>query len=223
MGGFRLKPCGAESFPMNSKSLIHLIQEDFITSQQIEQTIMMDVSTIEDRDKTDLFARTIAVVQSCWFAGNILARLCEGLAITTLELTVIGFLVPTIITYMCWWHKPRDISTTHTISINASIRSIHNRAGLADCTKWHCSPLDFVERSNFHGSVLFRYWINILHHLAHPRKRMAEQPQRASQRRDDNDIMALEDHWKYGWVEVVPTIPYLAINFVAWTWYFRHD
>jgi len=220
MGGFRLEPSGAESFPVNSESLIYLIQEDFITSQQIEQILMMDVSTIEDRDKTDLCARTIAVVQSCWFAGGLLARSIEGLAITTLELTVIGFLAPTIATYMCWWYKPRDISTTHTISITASIRAIHDRAGLSEYTKWHNNPLDFVEQTNCHGSVLFHYWINILERLAHPRKPVVGQPWRASQRRDDNDIIAFTNHWKYGWVEVVPTIPYLAINFVAWNWYF---
>lgn len=220
MGGFRLKTLGAESIPINSKSLLYLIQEGFISEQQVKALIMLDTNVIEDRNKADSFARVIALVQTCWFACSIVGRYAQGLAITTLELTVIGFLAPTIATYFCWWHKPRDVMTVQTIQINASLESILGCAGLAVSTEWHYSPFDFVERSEFHGSLLFRYWINILKRIAYPRPTSGLNCVKVHQRRSDNDICALESHWKYGWIEVVPTIPYLAINFTAWNFHF---
>lgn len=159
---------------------------------------MLDMDTIEDRNKADSCARLVALVQTCWFACNTAARYFQELAITTLELTVIGFLAPTFATYPCWWHKPRDVMTTQTIQISVPLQAVLDHAGLSASAGWHHNPGDFVERSEFHGSVLYRSWINLLKHLAHPLWASKPSYIKIQQRRSDNDIIAFNDHWRYG-------------------------
>ncbi|KPI45106.1 uncharacterized protein AB675_2827 [Cyphellophora attinorum] len=131
-----------------------------------------------------------------------------------MELTVLGFLAPTLVTYLCWWHKPRDVMTAQTIYVDTSVEDVFSRAGLPVSTEWYKSPLDFIERSEHHGSILFRYWINILARVKRPIGNENIKYISVEQRRSDNDIQNMETKW--GFLEVIPTIPYLAINFAAW-------
>jgi hypothetical protein len=70
---------------------------------------------IQDRSKADTFAKVFTLLQSLWFVLNVIGRRIQRLPISPLELSCIAYVFCTLITYMFWWHKPKDILTTMTI------------------------------------------------------------------------------------------------------------
>ena len=64
---------------------------------------------IADKSKSDSVAKCITLLQVLWFAVQLIGRAVERLPITTLELLRMGFVVCTTVTYIGWWHKPKDI------------------------------------------------------------------------------------------------------------------
>ena len=64
---------------------------------------------IADKSKSDSVAKCVTLLQVLWFAVQLIGRAVERLPTTTLELLTMGFVVCTIVTYIGWWHKPKDI------------------------------------------------------------------------------------------------------------------
>lgn len=60
---------------------------------------------------------------------NLIARLINGLAITTLELTAASFVVVMLGTSYFWLHKPGDVSRPFIISCLSSIAQIRAEVG----------------------------------------------------------------------------------------------
>lgn len=54
-------------------------------------------------------------------------RVAQGLALTTLELTTISFVVVFLVTSFCWRFKPSDISSTLTLHANTDINIIREQ------------------------------------------------------------------------------------------------
>jgi len=67
------------------------------------------VEEIEDRSKADFVAKMVTVVQTLWFAMQILHRAIEGLTVTEIELTTLAHVVLNIFVYWCWWNKPVNL------------------------------------------------------------------------------------------------------------------
>ena len=67
------------------------------------------VEEIEDRSKADFVAKMVTVVQTLWFAMQILNRAIEGLTVTEIELTTLAHVTLNIFVYWCWWNKPVNV------------------------------------------------------------------------------------------------------------------
>ena len=93
------------------------------------------------------------------------ARAVQHLEITGGDLTVVSYIVVTLVTAFCWRHKPADVLTAITIESKESIRDILLQAG--DCAQepYQDTPLDFVSRREWPWSLYFSNWINILRHM----------------------------------------------------------
>jgi hypothetical protein len=113
MGGFVLHGPGIEApCPVDALQLLFLLKHECIEYPRIAK------EDINDRNKSDGFARCIAVFQAVWMVVNCLTRVAQGLTMTTLELTTLSFILVFFVTSFCWYHKPQDITTTvpiHTV------------------------------------------------------------------------------------------------------------
>ncbi|KAL4876832.1 hypothetical protein BJY04DRAFT_231286 [Aspergillus karnatakaensis] len=90
----------------------------YVSKDQILQLIQLGVvrcsdftdREVQDRAKTDTFAKAFTVCQSTWLTANIIARAGYGLPITPFEFSALSYLVCAIMIYACWWHKPQDMT-----------------------------------------------------------------------------------------------------------------
>ncbi|KAM6501423.1 hypothetical protein JOM56_004437 [Amanita muscaria] len=64
---------------------------------------------VQDRGKSDNIAKTIAIIQTLWFAIQAAHRVSQGLVVTELELTTLGHVLLNVFTYWCWWNKPLGV------------------------------------------------------------------------------------------------------------------
>jgi hypothetical protein len=221
MGGYTLQTADGGRYSLRTRSLLWLKQEGILTANDIKDRILMDVKKINDRNKTDSFIRVLALGQTAWFFVDCMGRVALDLPLTTLELTVLGFLAPTITTYTLWWHKPCDVSIGDTIHVSWTLPQILERRGPQAHKKWHITPFDFLDRDEWHGSILLRYWLNILAKLC-PGLDDPGMPAPAPRARDyvsDNDLLPLTTKYLFV-LEVLPTLPFLGVNFAAWNSHF---
>jgi hypothetical protein len=65
---------------------------------------------IDNLSKADSFTKAFACVQSTWLVIQSIARVCQGLPITQLELATMAFVVCALIMYVLWWDKPFGVS-----------------------------------------------------------------------------------------------------------------
>lgn len=97
MGGFTVRTSDGVSWPLNAKQLYYMIQRGFVTEPIVrDKKFLIPDSDIDDRNKQSVLVRAITVGQILWFVVSCIGRACQRLAITTLELTTIGFAVTTI-------------------------------------------------------------------------------------------------------------------------------
>lgn len=67
---------------------------------------------VQDRSKSDTFAKLFTLCQSAWFVFNSLSRVVTDLSLSSLEVSALAYVFCTAVTYACWWSKPKDILTT---------------------------------------------------------------------------------------------------------------
>ena len=111
------------------------------------------------------FPRLITVIQLAYFLSTTLARVHQHLAITTLEVTVVGFAFCTLGTFICWWEKPSDVELPHVLELNTTMESILTQAGSCAAQRYRDTPLDFVSQHEWAGSLLWSYYVNILRQM----------------------------------------------------------
>lgn len=70
----------------------------------------VDEEAIHDKNKADVFAKFIACLQAIWFFAQAIARLCQNLPITLLELHTMTHIVCALCMYAIWFKKPYDVS-----------------------------------------------------------------------------------------------------------------
>jgi hypothetical protein len=167
--------------------------------------------------KYDGFARTLAQMQSAWFALNCLARFAQGLPITTLELTVLAFFVPTLGIVYFWKDKPSDIHTTKTLRLRMTVEELRTQALASE--PWFETPLDFVAREEWHGSLIYTYWLNLP--LFRYARKVFMGPNAVAKPITSISDMALPPlSLGLEFIEAAFSVPFLGINFVAWRWHF---
>ena len=66
----------------------------------------------------------MTIWQGTWFLITFVARLIQGLHVTTMELTAVSFVVILFGTAWCWKEKPSDVSSTITVHSSTTIEEI---------------------------------------------------------------------------------------------------
>jgi hypothetical protein len=64
---------------------------------------------IKDRDKGSWIVNTIACLQVVWFVVQLICRQTQGLPSSILEITTLGFVVFSLVSFGLWWRKPQDV------------------------------------------------------------------------------------------------------------------
>ncbi|MCJ1235496.1 hypothetical protein MMC14_003465 [Varicellaria rhodocarpa] len=163
MGGFLLHPDlspGQEwaNFPIDAKQVHYLVTKGYLPYEAVH----LDKRAIADRNKVDGLARLITVMQILWFCVACIARAAQGLLITALELTTMGFIICTLGTFFFWFHKPLDIGHAIALKPNATIKDILLEGGENARQPYRNTPLDFVGQDEYSWNLYYRYWMNWL-------------------------------------------------------------
>jgi hypothetical protein len=183
MGGFLVKTGDGVSWPLDANQLFYLIEDGWIDETRISSQVILDESEIDDRNKQNALVRVFTIAQILWFLISCIARGCQRLAMTTLELTTVGFIVTTIGVSIFWFDKPADIETQKMIEIDATIPEIHARAGRDHTYQWYDTPLDFLNPERTYPEVAWRYCLSILSRML---MMHGDIPRPIKGRRDDN-------------------------------------
>ncbi|TFK70486.1 hypothetical protein BDN72DRAFT_766340 [Pluteus cervinus] len=79
---------------------------------------------INDCSKGDLTTIGLATLQTSWYILQCIARHCQHLPLTVLEIVTLAFALLNIITYILWWDKPLNMDCQRTIHIkNGRVRN----------------------------------------------------------------------------------------------------
>lgn len=178
MGGFILHPRLSEteqwhSFPLDTEQVHYLVINDYLTYSAVH----VDKEIIEDKNKVDGLLRLITVCQILWYLIATVSRGIQGLTMTLLELATIGFIICTLGTYFCWFHKPMDIGRGFILEPNATLQEILLKAknpsasaiiqeimaGPGEPTQksYKKTPLDFTRRPEWSWNLNWDYCMAI--------------------------------------------------------------
>ncbi|CEN60556.1 hypothetical protein ASPCAL02992 [Aspergillus calidoustus] len=163
MGGFLLDGPGIDApFPIDAKQLLFLVEQGYLVYPRISR------EDIGDRDKSDRVTRVFTVCQGVWMMLNCILRATQGLALTTLELTTISFVIVFVATSFCWYHKPSDVTTTRTLSLSTHIDLIRAVHCPRDQVEWYTNPLDFLQPKFYMLQMFWIYYNQLLARLHCP-------------------------------------------------------
>ena len=159
MGGFALQTQVAHKgafplFPLNAQQILYLVENDYIGYNEV----CIEKELIKDRDKVDGIVRLITVCQISWFFVTCVARACQHIAVTVLELAVVGFMLNSLCTFFFWWHKPNDITRAIILRPNTEIDLILRQAGDFAREPYRDTPLDFVGYDWWSWTFYWTYW-----------------------------------------------------------------
>ena len=159
MGGFALQTQVADKgafplFPLNAQQVLYLVENDYIAYNDV----CIEKELIKDRDKVDGIVRLITVCQMSWFFVTCVARACQNLAVTVLELAAVGFILNSLCTFFFWWHKPNDVTRAIILRPNTEIDLILRQAGEVAREPYRDTPLDFVGYDWWSWTLYWTYW-----------------------------------------------------------------
>jgi hypothetical protein len=76
---------------------------------------LISADDINDKSKTDSFARVVSVAQITWIVAQVLTRVARRLAVSQLEIAVVAFSTCAIIIYILHWKKPKSVLIPCTV------------------------------------------------------------------------------------------------------------
>ena len=85
------------------------------TSGQLSKMPSITADDINDKSKTDSFARAVSVAQITWIVVQVLARVARRLAVSQLEIAVLAFSSCAIMIYILHWKKPKGVLVPYTV------------------------------------------------------------------------------------------------------------
>ena len=112
MGGYSLR----WRRPNDPSSILHVSS---LTAGDVRQLlngknpppgINLTRAEIEDKGKADIFVKTAALIQILWLVVAGVARLIQGLALTTLELSTLAYIPCALLVFYLWWEKPYNVA-----------------------------------------------------------------------------------------------------------------
>ncbi|KAG8533438.1 uncharacterized protein KY384_002221 [Bacidia gigantensis] len=164
MGGFVLRTGDGVRFFLDTKHIHWLLDHQAISMAQFEEHFLLDPKAIDDRNKSDVFVRVIAVGQALWFCVNIIARDIRRMPITTLEITTIGIIIDSVLVYYFWKDKPADVQRMEVVNIQMTISELllleENEAVRTQA--YFRTPLNFASRKVWSMSLIYIYGMNML-------------------------------------------------------------
>jgi len=155
MGGIILKFPDETPFPVDSQQLVYLVEHNHLEYPAIQSCV------IWDRNKADIFARALTLVQILGFFIQSVGRWKQHLALSTFELSSLAFIFCCVNTSYFFWHKPRDVSTALVLPCPATIADIMKQARLPSCEKYIRTPLDFVTPPTCRTSLVAPFWFGV--------------------------------------------------------------
>lgn len=207
MGGFVLHTRDQLPFPIDAKQLHYLVSRRYLKLPILDQRV------IEDKNKVDGLLRTITVCQIIWFIINVIGRWKQQLVVTTAELTTVSFILCSLGTAFCWWHKLAGAVTAEIIESDISINDILQAEGQT-FDAWKRTPLDFVNRKEWWWSRCWSNFTNILRNMrltfgsdVTPIDRVADTLQKELSKRSMYTCIAV-------------TVGYFSVLFVGWNYSF---
>jgi hypothetical protein len=102
----------------NYPNPFHLIASDIRRLREagvLQRLPYVTIEEINDKSKSDSFARIITIFQIVWTTVQIIARAIRHLAISQLEITVAAFAACAIIIYGLNWKKPKGVEVPYTL------------------------------------------------------------------------------------------------------------
>jgi hypothetical protein len=112
MGGFVIRSNIESQDPktthLTAYSLQQLLQHD---SWSTTSEFLPSVEEIQDRSKSDAFAKSLIVLQIVWFVVNSVTRLAKGLPTTQLEMSILGTAICSLLSYLMLLRKPHAVKT----------------------------------------------------------------------------------------------------------------
>ena len=218
MGGFILQTSDDVSFFLDTKQILWLLKHHVISTTQFETSFLLDSKTINDRNKSDLSVRVIAISQALWFCVNVAARGIQGLAVTTLEINTIGIVVDSILVYYFWKNKPADVESTEVVKINITLSEmiLLEEDEAARTRPYFRTPLDFAAREPWHFGLLYFYLANIFKSIRpHSWRRKKKE---SLGRRSDFDLFPVSGVFVV--IGYLAGLAFLGTNFIAWNFHF---
>jgi hypothetical protein len=76
---------------------------------------------ISDKSKNDPLGKSVALLQTVWFAVQAIVRLIQKLPLTAIEVTTLAFVALNVLTYFFWWHKPADVGYPIRIEVDLEV------------------------------------------------------------------------------------------------------
>jgi hypothetical protein len=135
MGGFVLHTQGGKAFPLNATQLCWLVRHGYVQYPKITKR------EVWDKSKQDTFTKLVTAFQVGYLIIQCIARVIQGLAITTLELSAVAIVVCSLMTSYAWLHKPADVQTP------VQLTSAHTLEEMIGDQDWNLTPLDFVDEN----------------------------------------------------------------------------
>lgn len=218
MGGFVLRTSDDVRFFLDTKHVLWLLEHHIISAAEFEACFILESKTIDDRDKSDIFMRLIAVGQAIWFCVHIIARGVQGLAVTTLEVTTVGIVIDSILVYYFWKDKPADIESIETIEVKMTLNEITllEEDEVARTRPYFRTPLDFASREIWSFNLIYHYLMNILKGIR--RQHWLKKMDKSIGRRSDNDVLPVKG--RTFMIGLVAAMAFEGVNFIAWNFHF---
>ncbi|KAL9098181.1 MAG: hypothetical protein Q9163_006109, partial [Psora crenata] len=94
------------------RTFVHLDAAEILRlrlANLLDKLPMISEAEINDKSKSDIFAKTIAVCQIIWTVFQLCVRGAQDIAISQLELGVAGFALCAVATYYLNWEKPKEV------------------------------------------------------------------------------------------------------------------
>ena len=212
MGGFALQPrlegTGEDwvRFPLDARQVLYLVEHGYVPYDEVK----VDKEIIADKNKTDGLVRVIIVCQILWYCIGCIARLCQHLAVTLLEIATIGFILCSAGTYIFWFEKPMDVGRAIILRPNTTMEQILRDAGKDAQRPYRVTPMDFVGRMEWSWTRYWTQWKGYLRGMGINLDRMVRPLDKIP---DDN--FPLIDGWPM-WILAVFQIGYGAVHLTGW-------
>jgi hypothetical protein len=104
---------------------------------------------ISDKSKNDPLGKSVALLQTLWFAVQAIVRLIQKLPLTAIEVTTLAFVALNVLTYFFWWHKPVDVD--YPIRIQVDPEELDKRDNGASLPIPQCPPPSQLSQNDFNN------------------------------------------------------------------------